>query len=472
VYAHNTQVTYAFLPRIDAAVFVTSPEPPLTSAEIEFLEDLRKQVARIFIVMNKSDLADKRHLAEVLEFTRCSVPPGLAGAPVFTVSAKQAQEAKASGDADLYERSGFLYFESELSRFLRDEKSAVFLRAAGRSVLRLIAELRMLLSLRIRGLQMPVEELLAKITQFDEQVRLARQQQQDNDVLLKSSGARLSAEFEEQARNFAESQVEAISRALQRLIEQSRVAPKRRLASAVDRFIAEQVGHTFDGWRGEFENSAVAQFREATARFQTTVNDLACKVRETAGDLFGINITDLRIEQDLVYVEPTGYHTDTLLDWGLGNAPLLLPGRLYNRYLLREALKRVPDELERNATRVAYDFKRRLAESLSSFQRELNRKLNEMISGIRLGMQSALDKHQSGAREAEQFQRDAEASLRVLDRLRSDVHDALGSGAEQYLDIPDSATGTRAGLIGAIRGGWDGDHEPFQKPLPGNNNGG
>jgi len=33
VHAHNTQATQGFLPRIERRVFVTSPEPPLTSAE-------------------------------------------------------------------------------------------------------------------------------------------------------------------------------------------------------------------------------------------------------------------------------------------------------------------------------------------------------------------------------------------------------------------------------------------------------
>ena len=36
----NTKTAYRYLPRIDAAIFVTSPDPPLTAAEMEFLRKL------------------------------------------------------------------------------------------------------------------------------------------------------------------------------------------------------------------------------------------------------------------------------------------------------------------------------------------------------------------------------------------------------------------------------------------------
>lgn len=423
VYAHNTQVTYGFLPRIDAAVFVTSPEPPLTAAEVEFLEDLGKQVSKIFVVMNKADLVEASHLAEVIQFTKQSLPAGLTeeNAPVLPVSSRLALEAKLTGDAVLLEGSGLAGLEGELRRFLRDEKGAVFLESIARSLLRLIAELRMYLSLRVRAVQMPVEELRAKIVEFEEQLGSARQQQEDNDLLLKGSLARLSAAFEERARAFAESQAAGMSEAVRRFLEQSRTLPRRRLAGAVDRFIADGVREAFDKWRIEFEASAVGSFREATTRFQTKVNALARQVRETAGNLFRVAIADLEMNENLVYVEPTGYYIDSLLDWGLGNAPLLLPGGLYRRHLLRKALKRVPDELERNATRVAYDFKRRLTESVSRFQRDLNRKLSDTTDSIRHAMRTALERHELGAQEAELLAGEVEASLEALDRLRSGV---------------------------------------------------
>jgi hypothetical protein len=128
--------------------------------------------------------------------------------------------------------------------------------------------------------------------------------------------------------------------------------------------------------------------------------------------------------EELAFLEPTGYHTDPTLDWGLGNAPLLLPGALFHRYLLRRFLMKVPDELERNATRVAYDFKRRLNESVSLFERTMSHKLNETIEGIRRVIQAALERHASGATEAENLVARLSAAVRQLDQLAGTVQAA------------------------------------------------
>lgn len=37
VYAHNTDVTYGFIPQVDAAIFLLSTDPPMTKMEYDFL---------------------------------------------------------------------------------------------------------------------------------------------------------------------------------------------------------------------------------------------------------------------------------------------------------------------------------------------------------------------------------------------------------------------------------------------------
>lgn len=437
VYAHNTQVTYDFLPRIDAAIFVTSPEPPLTSSEVEFLTDLKEQVSRIFVIMNKADLAEAPQLAEVLDFARRSLPEGLRGdgQEIFTVSARQALEAKRAGDAALLERSGFPALEERLNRFLRDEKGRVFLASVSRNLSRLIAELRMFLGLQIQATRMPVEELRLKIAAFNEHLRVAEQQRQDNVLLLKGGLARLSAAFEDAAKSFAESQAGPLAAAARAHFETLRSLPRKKLAGAMDRFVAERVRAVFDPWRRQFEASAMEDFRQVTGRFQTSINRLIREARETAGSLFGLALGHFEAAEELADLEPTGYYTDSLLDWGLGNAPLLLPKPLFHNYLLRRVLKAVPEELERNATRVAYDFKRRLNKSAAAFQQAMEGKLEETIAGIRGALQSALERHETGSAEAAELIAKLSGAIEELDRLQQELGDA-GAG-------PDAAGGPR-----------------------------
>ena len=57
IHEHNTEITYQYLPNADAAVFLVSVDPPITQAEFDFLNDLKKDIPKIFFILNKIDIA-------------------------------------------------------------------------------------------------------------------------------------------------------------------------------------------------------------------------------------------------------------------------------------------------------------------------------------------------------------------------------------------------------------------------------
>ncbi|MGA2433904.1 MAG: dynamin family protein [Bryobacteraceae bacterium] len=432
VYAHNTQATYDFVPKIDAAIFITSPEPPLTATEMEFLTDLMRHVNKIYVVMNKADLVSAVQLAEVLQFSQHALPSGLTDrGRIYTVSARQALEAKTTGNSELLDQSGFVELEAELNRFLREEKGSVLTDSLQRSLSRNIADLRMYLSLQIQATQMPIEELRGKISSFNEELQSAEQQREDNDLLLKGGVARLAGTFQEEAREFGESGIDVLSAAARTWFAQHRTLARPKLAAALDAFLAEQIQKRFDHWRDEYEAQASTKYCEITGRFQTGVNDLIREVREMAGTLFGVAIGHFEAIEELALLEPTGYRIDSSLGWGLENLPLLLPGSLFHRYLLRRTLKKIPDELERNATRVAHDFRKRLDKSVNGLQRAMNGKLGETIHGIRHVIETALERHEAGSAEAGKAIGTLSAAIRELDDL-----DARVRGVSAELNKP------------------------------------
>ena len=64
----NTATTMDFLPRCDAALFVTSVDTPLTAVETDLLSRLRQYVRKIIFIINKTDLLDDQECQEVVAY--------------------------------------------------------------------------------------------------------------------------------------------------------------------------------------------------------------------------------------------------------------------------------------------------------------------------------------------------------------------------------------------------------------------
>jgi hypothetical protein len=130
----NTATTRQFLPEADAVLFLTGFDSALTEAEVDFLAEVGRHGAEVFVIVNKRDLVSASAAAEVLEFARRTLPR-VAPDRVFGVSALEALAAKPDGDDERLAASGLPDLEAALTEFLTTEKAGVFLRnLAGRTM--------------------------------------------------------------------------------------------------------------------------------------------------------------------------------------------------------------------------------------------------------------------------------------------------------------------------------------------------
>lgn len=125
----NTLTTERFLPEADAFVLVTSYESPISDEEDRILHRIRLTNKKLFVVLNKQDTVRATEREDALRFVAEQLQefrlPNVS--PVYSISARQALEAKQSGDTIQLEESGIRSFESELSRFLFEERAQSFL---------------------------------------------------------------------------------------------------------------------------------------------------------------------------------------------------------------------------------------------------------------------------------------------------------------------------------------------------------
>jgi GTP-binding protein EngB required for normal cell division len=124
-FIHNTERAEAVLPECDAALFVVSPDPPITEVEISYLARIQATVARLIIVLNKIDSIEPLDLAKTVAFLREVLAQKAAldqTVPLFLVSARVGLRAKMGGDKRALSSSGLPELEMHLGDFLAREK--------------------------------------------------------------------------------------------------------------------------------------------------------------------------------------------------------------------------------------------------------------------------------------------------------------------------------------------------------------
>jgi GTPase SAR1 family protein len=136
----NSLTTYSFLPECDAVVFTTSIDTPMTSLEVQFLNDIREYVNKIFLVVNKIDLLEDDERGKVLEYISEIIKREIGNdkLKIFPVSALLALSARKTGDSLLFEQSGIKVLEESLASFLSKEKTGTFLSAVTKKALRIL----------------------------------------------------------------------------------------------------------------------------------------------------------------------------------------------------------------------------------------------------------------------------------------------------------------------------------------------
>jgi hypothetical protein len=207
VQEHNTRSTDACLPSLDAAVLVTSADPPISKAERVFLERVLEHAVRLFVVLNKADYLAAGDVDRTVAFTERivrEVLPDWPG-PVYPPSARTGV-----GDPD-----GLRRFREDLARFLREERATVVTDSVRRSASRGLGALRLALDLERRA-ALPAEELATRRTRFAATVDRLAGDAVDDAALL---GAAVRRGLEALDAILARQRAELASRAQQATLE-------------------------------------------------------------------------------------------------------------------------------------------------------------------------------------------------------------------------------------------------------------
>lgn len=154
----RAEITYGYVPRADAVVFLLDAGQILKESERRFLRDrlLGAGRDRIVFAVNKADLLSERERAEVMEYATRQLESLVPGAPVMFLSATRALAGDRVG-------SGLEALLGKLSALLGSDRLRMLVDYAADEGLRVGDLLGRSLSVRRRALSMSSDELTRRI---------------------------------------------------------------------------------------------------------------------------------------------------------------------------------------------------------------------------------------------------------------------------------------------------------------------
>ena len=413
VHEHNTATTYQYLPHADAAIFLVSVDPPITRAELLFLQDIKKVVPRVFFVQNKIDVVSPADRQEVLEFTAGVIREegGFDDVAIYPLSAKT--------------KEGFSVFEESLERFLTEEKGTVLLRSAANKIRDIISQELVLAELEKASLKTPLAELERKLADFKTFLLQIHQESLDSERLL-------THEVKELQKDVLESDLERFKKEGTRILvagidelalAHARVSNKKFIDLLND-FLARRVREIFGDWQAAEEKKLKQHLEKIVGRFTDRINDIFAKLFASSSEFFGIPRREIRPRQTLpsniTFWFQTEDETD-MLSITLDVIKRILPRVITHKIIWRESKERAEMLVDRHCGRLRYDFSRRMEKLVTDYKTIFDDAVTQTQEDILRAVEAGMAAQQKTGSEVEKQERALADLIATLNTLRADV---------------------------------------------------
>ena len=421
---HNTETTQDFIPKVDAAILVLSPDPPITQIESEFLDEILQHVDRLFVVLNKTDLLTDSDLRETVAYTQSILREKLKHreTEVYPLSALRALQGKTTGQTQLLKRSNIESFDEALQSFLEHEKLSALLQRTAQRAHDLISRARFGTELELQALQTPLLELEAKIREFDLQVNTLVLEREHFDYLLQAEVKSLEQWIDKGLEHFAGHEINVLKEILPTWASVEPWHSFDQFVEALELQLAERLISDLEDWRRQHEEQMIRRYESIIDRYAQKTNEVIRQIVQLSANLFDTKIQPFsnfepfkwqkrfyyRVEDESVFLE---------LDLLKIVSPLL-PKRLLRRLLLNRVGESIEPKVEQNCGGLRYEYSYSLEEAHRGFQYDLSEKLDTIISEIRVILQHALQRRASGEKAIEAKKEELAARFHKMDELR------------------------------------------------------
>jgi len=403
VYEHNSDVSYQFLPKADASLFVLSPDPPITQSEIEFLKDAQKYIDKFFFLLNKIDNFKPNELKEIIEFNR-SIIENLVSKKVniIDISAKLALEAKLESNKAKQEQSNIEKLYNKLDKFIKEEQTSVFWRSIINNLIRYIDTQMNFFKLNLVSLSMSQAKLQEKIKLFEDSLK--RLELDEYTYWLENKTKQVINVLDEDILTLKKEQLSQLTSKITDYFKTLNTSSTSKLNEQLKSYLQEQIEEIFTAFL-QIENQKMGQLVESIySQLLEKINTLIDNITKTAEEVFEVELSKLTQVEQLIeksefyfLIKEQPGALDIMADFFKSSLPLFLGKKV----VYKSISERSVELFDRHCGRLRYDFVKRIKETAQKFSSQVEEKLNQTIDTIKDILNTALQKQNDEQRQNE-----------------------------------------------------------------------
>jgi|ERR1700728_4258400 len=371
VFAGNTAATHAFIPHIDAAIFVIGADPPLSGDELELVETVSKEVHDLVFVLNKADRTNAVDRSAAMEFARHVLEVRLTRpiSKIFEISALD--RLQQSGPAWDWPK-----FIQALEDLVRHSRSALVRAAKDRGIRSAASQLLAVIKEERSALKLPLEESESRIARLRETQAESEAAMRDLGALFSAEQQRLTGVFVERRNAFVkQEQINAHNELTAHVssLPSSHNGPAYR--REVNHAAQEIVRAKLTPWLEGEAKFAEEQFRKTAKRFVALANEFLHRFEET--DVPGLEEFPEDLDTDQPLSARSQFHFHVIERVAAPASPflfifdLLVGGIGLRGGIVNDAQEFVDQLLEVNSSRVQSDVDARVRESRKKLEIEI-----------------------------------------------------------------------------------------------------
>ncbi|MDI1451358.1 dynamin family protein [Polyangium sp. 6x1] len=383
----RADITYSYIPRSDAVLFLIDAGQPLKESERVFLNEklLGQSRDKIIFVVTKKDIWSEDEEEEALAYIRTELAKLIRTPVVFPVSAKRAAEGHP-------EESGMPELLSHLTKFLAEERGRILLDNALGEGLEAARMLVKGIDARRRAAQMSSEELARRIDLLEKDLAGQSRTIEERRAGIREEVAAIRAWVQRDLAHF----VDDVTRQIPDLVD-------NHAADDIKVWLGPFLEKTFADW-AEAETKEIANALEALAeKTIALVREDAHDVAKRVGQALGSDVRSPSVEVDTLGYD-VGVFALFTLGLGVMFTNVLLGGLLllaspvlavYVKDKVEAETKKRAKELAPNALREAaarvgpkldemiQEFAQRLDQWVVTAGEELHREVIEVLEAAR-----------------------------------------------------------------------------------------